>query len=34
MTFVDSFYLLAIYNARDAAHERAVAISQEMRGVP
>lgn len=28
--FVDSFYLLALFNGRDAAHERAVAASKQL----
>lgn len=32
-TFVDSFYLLALFNGRDAAHERAIAASKELQGV-
>ena len=29
--FVDSFYLLALFNGRDAAHEQAVAASKHLR---
>lgn len=32
-TFADSFYLLAIFNGRDAAHELALAASKELQGV-
>lgn len=32
-TFADSFYLLALFNGRDAAHERAVAASKGLQGV-
>jgi predicted nucleic acid-binding protein len=31
-TFADSFYLLALFNGRDAAHARAVAASQNLQG--
>lgn len=31
-TFADSFYLLALFNGRDAAHQRAVAASQQLQG--
>jgi hypothetical protein len=31
-TFADSFYLLALFNGRDAAHELAVAASKELQG--
>ncbi len=31
-TFADSFYLLALFNGRDAAHERAVAASMQLLG--
>jgi uncharacterized protein len=30
--FADSFYLLALFNGRDAAHPRAVAASKEIQG--
>jgi uncharacterized protein len=30
--FADSFYLLALFNGRDAAHEQAVAASKELQG--
>jgi predicted nucleic acid-binding protein len=30
--FADTFFYLAILNARDAAHERAVALSRSLRG--
>ena len=32
-TFADSFYLLALFNGRDAAHERAIAVSQQLQGI-
>jgi hypothetical protein len=32
-TFADSFYLLALFNRRDAAHERALSASQSFEGV-
>jgi predicted nucleic acid-binding protein len=32
-TFADSFYLLALFNGRDAAHQRAFLASQELQGV-
>ncbi|MEX2169373.1 MAG: PIN domain-containing protein [Pirellulales bacterium] len=32
-TFADSFYLLALFNPRDSAHQRAVAASQSLEGV-
>lgn len=31
--FADSFYWLALFNPRDAAHQRAVAASQSLKGV-
>jgi len=31
--FADSFYLLALFNGRDAAHERAVAASKRLQGI-
>jgi uncharacterized protein len=30
--FADTYYYLAILNARDAAHHRAVALSRQLRG--
>jgi predicted nucleic acid-binding protein len=32
-TFADSFYLLALFNGRDAAHERALRASAELEGM-
>lgn len=32
-TFADSFHLLALFNGRDAAHERAVAASKDLQGI-
>jgi uncharacterized protein len=31
-TFADSFYLLALFNSRDSAHERAIKASKELEG--
>jgi predicted nucleic acid-binding protein len=32
-TFADTFFLLALFNSRDAAHERAVAESKALQGI-
>jgi predicted nucleic acid-binding protein len=32
-TFADTFYLLALFNGRDAAHQAAVEASKELEGV-
>lgn len=31
-TFADTFYLLALFNGRDSAHDRALAASKELQG--
>lgn len=31
-TFADSFYLLALFNPADAAHERALAVAEDLKG--